>query len=183
MLILSSGSRHGQRGFTLIEAMIAITLFAVAIALAIPYVGEGVQNSKIRAASESILSGLQTARAEAVRRNADVQFEFSAAPGIDWILRLRQAGVVSQLQVSSGEGSPTITAISNNRAATAAFDGLGRLRTDFNGRKSFSQLNIDTTALRPTDSRDLRILIDDGGEIRMCDPNILAAGDPRRCTL
>src|SRR5262245_23186772 len=101
------GVRPRQHGFSMIEAMVAIAILAIGLALGMPAMGEAVQNARIRSASESILAGLQTARAEAVRRNIDVQFAFATTDGTDWSVTLRSQEV---LQSSIGEGSAKVTA-------------------------------------------------------------------------
>ncbi|MGH8755835.1 MAG: pilus assembly FimT family protein, partial [Burkholderiales bacterium] len=61
-------------GFTLIELMIVIAVVGVLLTLGLPEAATWIQNTKIRAKSESISNGLQLARAEAVRRNTRIQF-------------------------------------------------------------------------------------------------------------
>lgn len=64
-----------SRGMTLIELMIGLTLLALLLMLGLPSLSETIQNFRIRTMAESIVSGLQTARIEAVRRNASVRFQ------------------------------------------------------------------------------------------------------------
>ena len=77
--MLNSSSR--QRGVTLIELMVAVTLVALVMMLALPSFSEAMQNRQIRSAAESIRSGLQAARTEALRRNRLVTFQMQTGTG------------------------------------------------------------------------------------------------------
>ena len=72
-----------ERGFTLVEVMISITVLGIILMLGLPAFGTWLQNQQLRAASEGMLNGLQTARAEAIRRNLLVQIVV-APPGAGW---------------------------------------------------------------------------------------------------
>lgn len=63
-----------RRGLTLIELMVALVVLGGLLVLAMPSVGQWLRNIQIRNAGESIISGLQQARSEAVRRNQNVIF-------------------------------------------------------------------------------------------------------------
>ena len=69
-------ARTAQRGFNLIEVMITLAVIGVLLTLGAPAFSEWLQNQQIRAAAEATLNGLQVARAEAVRSNAPVRFQF-----------------------------------------------------------------------------------------------------------
>lgn len=62
------------RGFSLIELMVTLTVFGILTMAAIPSISEWLRNTRLRGQSESVLSGLQQARNEAVRRNRQVTF-------------------------------------------------------------------------------------------------------------
>ena len=65
-----------QRGFNLIELMIGVTIFSFLLMMAIPSFTIFLQNTRIKNAAETTMAGLNLARAEAVRRNAAVRFQF-----------------------------------------------------------------------------------------------------------
>lgn len=69
----SFAPRH-DRGFTLVELAIVITLLALMLGAASPGIGAWIQNVKTRNVGESILNGLQLARMEAIKRNERVTF-------------------------------------------------------------------------------------------------------------
>jgi type IV fimbrial biogenesis protein FimT len=55
----------------------------------------------------------------------------------------------------------------------------GNLNAD--GSSLLTQIDIDSAVMAAANSRDMRILIGTGGQIRMCDPNVAEATDPRAC--
>src|SRR6185437_10946022 len=70
-----------QRGFTLIEMMIALVIIGLLVLLAAPMYGEMIANTEIRNASENILMGLRTAQGEAIRLNAPAKFVLDTGTG------------------------------------------------------------------------------------------------------
>lgn len=70
-----------QRGVSLIELIIGIVVLSLVLALGMPSFSAWVQNAQTRTAAESILNGLQLARNEAVRRNANVRFSLTNGAG------------------------------------------------------------------------------------------------------
>ena len=66
-------------GFTLIEMLIVIAIFSITLTFGVSSYRTWVQNSQIRNAAESIQNGIQRARGEAVKCNANVAFALGAA--------------------------------------------------------------------------------------------------------
>lgn len=173
MLIQSSK----QRGVTLIELIIGVAITAILLAVGLPGFKVWVQNTQIRTAAESIQNGLQLARAEAVRRNEQVNFILGN--GTSWTVST-VAGTAIQSRPSS-EGSVNVTVtVTPTGATTATFNALGRL-TNPTTAPTQIDLDVPTSLISASQSRDLRIYITSGGQIRSCDPSITATGDPRKC--
>ena len=61
-------------GFTLIELLIGLVLLGVLMVLAAPSFTAMLQNMKLRGTAEALSAGLQAARGEALKRNAQVEF-------------------------------------------------------------------------------------------------------------
>lgn len=72
--IVSQERHERTSGFTLIELLIGIAVLAIVITAGMPGFRQWIQNTHIRNASESVLNGMQRARAEAVSRNTNVAF-------------------------------------------------------------------------------------------------------------
>jgi type IV fimbrial biogenesis protein FimT len=177
--------KYNERGLTLIELMVVMAVVGVLAMLALPSYQDWVQNSRTRNAAESIQSGIQMARAEAVSRNAPVQFDFRAnsawtvcvSPVVPGACPDPDDATTVQSR-SAGEGSSADVTITPSVASPYVFNSLGVLApAPVGGAVS---IDVDNTAA--TDSRELRILIGVGGSSRMCDPDTgLSSTDPRKC--
>lgn len=172
-----------QRGMTLIEAMVVVTVIVILLVLAVPMGREWLANSRIRAAGEGVLAGLQLARAEAVRRNIPVEFVLDAPPSTTWTVRIAFSGEVIQKR-AAGEGTSDVTvAVTPNGATRVSFDGLGRRAANIDASNPIETFHLDlpTAVLAAEKTRDLRLQVGLGGQVVMCDPNVLTVGDVRKC--
>jgi type IV fimbrial biogenesis protein FimT len=70
----------GQRGFTLIELMVALAVMAIVLGFAVPGFQSMVNSNRLAGASNELMASLQTARMEAIRRNRRVAICASANP-------------------------------------------------------------------------------------------------------
>ena len=199
-------SRVARRGFTLIEVLVGITLVALLMALGVPAMRTFNQNNKIRSAAADYYSGLQTARAEAIRSNLPVEFVLTnatgaaAAPSIagrNWVVRAippapALAVLIDQKTGLEGEGNTTQSIAVNVAVSPVGFDG----RIIFNGFGTPSAVppnpvgpySIDITnpalgfCVPVGPARCKRINVTAGGQITACDPAVAAAtGDTRAC--
>jgi type IV fimbrial biogenesis protein FimT len=177
-----------QKGFTLVELMIAVSILGVLVALALPAYRDMIQNSMIRGTAESIQSGLQQARIEAIRRNARVQFVMPTATNSAWTIGCVTAtadcpALITERKNSEGSSSAVTVTRTPAAATTVVFDGLGSVLASPPALTApFTQLVVDNPNLAAADSRELRINLQSGGNVRICDPNLSSTGtDPRRC--
>jgi type IV fimbrial biogenesis protein FimT len=168
---------RSSRGFSLIELMLAVVIVSLVLAKGLPTVMDYIRNDRIRSAAEEVRDGLQTARMEAIRRNATVNFVPNAT---GWSVVVPGSGSTADQTLHtraprSSENQLAATA----SAASVAFSGSGRLV----GAGAFT---IDLTT--PAEAcvadggvaRCLRVSAVAGGMIRMCDP-ALPAGNPQAC--
>jgi type IV fimbrial biogenesis protein FimT len=169
--------RNQQNGVTLIELIIAVVIVGIVTALALPSYSNWIQNTRLRNGAESILNGLQLARAEAVRRNTNVQFTLGAntawTVGCVAVTATCLANIQSHSAGDASSTAVTVTMVAGG-ANPVVFNNLGRLVT------AATSWNIDNNLLSAADSRDLRVVVSAGGTTRMCDPNVVAP-DSREC--
>ncbi|MBA2077949.1 MAG: GspH/FimT family pseudopilin [Rhodanobacter sp.] len=189
-----------QHGFSLIELMVTIVIFAVLVLLGVPSYQEWILNSRIRNASESIQNGLRLARNEATQRDLDVRFELtSAAATADWTVCALTAtatsctdtgavpiqsfvasggagGVLVGASVAIAQSTTFDTGLTGGLPAGITFDPLGR-PTAYG---TTSLLRIDAYAAQ-AGSRRLVTTISPGGQVRMCDPQLPLSTSPQGC--
>jgi type IV fimbrial biogenesis protein FimT len=172
-----------QRGGSIIEPMIALAIFGILLALAVPLAQEFLYNQRIRTAAETLQSGLQMARMEAVRRNEDVAFVLGV--GTAWsLVRARDNSVIHARSSEQGTGN-VLLARTPASATTVTFDGLGRrgaANADGSNVLTRIDVDLDPAVLAPDRTRDLRVDIGLGGQVRMCDPNVSDHLDSRYCS-
>lgn len=60
---------HSQSGLTLVELLVAISILAILVSLAVPNMSDSAQRSAIKAEHRNYLGGLHYARNEAITRN------------------------------------------------------------------------------------------------------------------
>lgn len=201
--------RQAARGFTLVELMVALAIVALLVLVSLPSMTAYFQNAKIGNAAQTFAAGLQVARAEAIRRNAPVEFVLTntaidpftiantAAPsatGRNWVVRACDAAGLNCTLVEaksviedSGQVASSTPAIRVTGTTTAGpaftgsvfFNGFGA--TNLTGD---AQLFIDNQfggACAPAGPmRCLNVRAAPGGQVRVCDP-LAALGDSRAC--
>lgn len=163
-----------SKGFSLIELMLAVSILAIVAAIAMPGFNAMILNAQTRTAAEAIVNGLQKARAEAVSRNANI--EFIVASDVSWSVQT-PAGVVLQSRRGDEEGSANTSLVANGTATTATFNSFGSLTDNADASTRLSQVDVSIT----NGTRPLRVLVGVGGSIKMCDPHYSASTDARGC--
>lgn len=186
------------RGFTLIELMIAIALLGVLIAAATPGFTQWIANTKVRTSAESIQNGLMLAKAEAIATNRKVEFALTngepttagvtaAQTGTNWVVRAATPGTTTYAtfiqgrRVSdAGQGvqinSQTPSGCTLPTNGSVAFTGLGLL-TPVPG----SGVLLCFDVRHASSNRPLRITVERGGAIRMCDPGLSVTNTTMGC--
>ena len=193
-----------RRGFTLIELVMAIALLAILMMLGVPAFSTYIQNARLRSAAENFYAGVQMTRAEAVRRNTTVQIVLTSDPGVDasantdnltltgpnWIIRAQRPGsfffdfvegksmTEGSVEQSGGTSSVNIA----GSVSSVGFNGMGAA-SSLAGTATFDFTNPSGggCAADGGPMRCLRVVVSVGGQARMCDPAVTAAGDTRAC--
>lgn len=180
-------------GFSLVELMVVIALLGVLATLGVSSYQAWIQNSRIRTAAESIQGGIQIARAEAVSRNASVQFDFRGTNSA-WTVCVSPLApgacpnpdnaTTIQSRTASEGSSADINVVASD-AGPYIFNSFGTMTSPVpaavTGLVSIG-VDVSSSVLSAAESRDLRIVIGVGGSSRMCDPDTgISASDPRKC--
>ena len=182
-----------RAGFTLVELVVGIAIIAITMTLAVPSYRAWIQNTRIRTAAESIQNGIQVARAEAVKRNASVQFDLRGANSA-WTICVKPVvpgscpnpddAATIQSRANSEGSSSDITILSSD-ASPYVFNSFGTLTSPTPAAADgFIRIavDVDPAVLSAAESRNLNVIVGVGGAVRLCDPDTgLSLTDPRRC--
>lgn len=189
-------------GMTMIELMISITILAVLLGIGVPSFRNWMVNIRVRSVAESVVNGIQIARAEAVRRNTPVRFQLTSAidnsctvntTGPAWVVNLTLttspqglcatapsdtvAPYIVQTSTNFSNISTVTVAGANSGGAftgTMAFDGLGRLTTVTNAAVDKAKQTIAFTSSAGT-------CVAAGGNVRCLSVVVQPAGQVRLC--
>jgi type IV fimbrial biogenesis protein FimT len=181
------------RGFTLIELMIAVAIFAILLVLAGPMYSDFMGNTQIRTAAENSLAGVRLAQTSAVKTNrpAKVVIDASAGGGWDVYLFDENTGDYATTALESYRwiaGAPKAVVTLPGGGTEVAFDGLGRVCTTVlcssAGAATTPVTEVDVTNPLVGSPRALKVMISSIGgtaATKLCDPAV-AAPDPKSCS-
>lgn len=119
MFVSAGVSRNGaqQKGFTLVELLVTVSILTVVLAIAVPSMTGLVRDARLAAQSDLLVSSLALARTEAIRQRTNAKVCPSATPNTDtatdcaaavatwskgWIT-IQNASTITQRTVASSE--------------------------------------------------------------------------------
>lgn len=196
-----------SRGISMVELMVTLALVSIFMLLAAPNLAGWMQNRKVRTAGESMMSGLQLARSEAIRRNRAVQFSLTG--GALWTVGCNpvdasvdaqgfvacpaviqanpsgegaQSATVSTSQVQAVSGAASSSPVFNG---TVLFDPLGRVAASSvpAGHVGIFEVSNPAGGACATSGGTihcLQIRVTNAGQVRLCDPAMVNT-DARAC--
>lgn len=193
-----------QRGFTLIELMVTLSVAALLLLAVMPSFSYWIANAKVRSVAEEIQNGLRQAQAEAVRRNRQTVFALTnatpalaaspAANGKNWyvqtVVLTGSAETSAEFVQGSNYGKQAGVAVTG--PAAVCFGSLGGLVTLASTATGLStSCSAATTSYTLVSAnavsgnnayRTLKVLLTPGGQVRMCDPTrTLSSSAPDGC--
>jgi type IV fimbrial biogenesis protein FimT len=185
-----------DRGFSLIELLVAVSVLAILMAVAMPNFTAWIRNAQVRTVADALQASIRLAQTEAQRRNqsvvlfrtTDASCALTAtanAAGMRWQIR----SVPNPLMTDAADGPAAIqcgtlseagsqvTLSGSETAAALCFSSDGR-QTSLTNPTSIG-LNCTAGAtwyrVEPSTShaenRALRLDVSLSGAVRMCDPN------------
>lgn len=187
--------RSRQRGATLLELMVTVTIVGIIAAIGIPQMGQWIRNSSVNSAAEILQNGLRQAEAEAIRRNLRVEFlltnEVPASSNIktlsatmngkNWAIRALDGLVPLSDQNAAYVSGFLLKDVSSDinveGPASVLFSGSGRV-LDSKGVAVASHQVYRIT--RTSSDKALCVFVTPGGGIKLCNP-ALPSGEPFAC--
>jgi type IV fimbrial biogenesis protein FimT len=169
------------RGISLIEILIVLSIVGILLEQGIPAMAGFAASARIRTAAEGYSNGIAQARAEAVRLNTNVEFLTSAGK---WQVRRVIDSFVLHQAAGIEATSDVTTTVTPTNATRITFDQYGRIvaTSPVDGTSAIRQVDFDVSygAGLGTGRRALRVLVQTGGAVKMCDP-LASTTDPRAC--
>lgn len=174
-------------GFSLVELMIVLSALGILFAVGMPAFGRLLHDIEIRGSAEGLRAALQTARTEAVTRNALVRISFDDASGQPaWTLgcvhtsahcpkTIRTYRAPAEIKVRWGaahatdQTAPGVALAAGKRFPTGVtFNAFGAAPGVSSGTDAS---RIDVFYLANDQARRLVLMIAAAGTVRLCDPS------------
>lgn len=165
-----SRERHCQ-GFTLIEALVAVTILAIVASVAIPAFNGIRETLRLKGAAESVLMDLRWAQSESIKKSESLTVSFQEGDAA-WCY-----GFTLEANCDCSQAGSCVMDGIERTADQSPFPGMGLVANVSNKRFTFNPRRGTVTAgnvqLIGRNGRSLRVVVSGLGRIRMCSP----AGD------
>lgn len=167
-----------RAGMTLVEMLMPLFVVAILVAVALPSIRVHLANSDIRRTADELKSGLEMARAEAIRLNTVVRFQ---RDGTGWTVVLPGVGASRDVVVDRRASRHSQVGVSAD-IDTLSF-GTSGWTLPFGRSMNIALQAPDVAACRPQGGVVcLNVVVAADGLVRSCDP-AATAGSPTACGL
>ncbi len=177
-----------SRGFTLIELMVALSIAVILLVLAVPSYVRWLAETEILNGANQLATGLQTAQAEAIKRNINVQFVIdpTTASG-GWTAQATDGTVLQQGHFQGGSERVAFAPAPAGQT-TVTFTPLGQILEDLANPQDDRLQRVTLTSSSTSMRRQVVVGLDQAGARRssaktqVCDPDsAFSAPDPSAC--
>lgn len=187
---------HCNRGFSLVELVVALAIMGVLLALGLPAFNTYVENTRLRSAAEVFLSAVESAKGTAATQNAQVEVLLtnnntaaslataeSSTTGAGWMVRTvdRARFIEGRSLIEGGRGGQA-TVVVTGSVGSVTFTSLGG--TTLAAMATFAFTNPTAgacvSAAPSGPIRCLNIQVSTTGRVKMCDPAAVSP-DTRAC--
>lgn len=159
-----------QRGFTIIELMVTLVVAAILLAIAIPSFTYLTVSSKLSTTANSLVNNLMVARAEAIKRNADMNV------CADSTCAVVPAGSTTVFRVGITGVQPGVISIKNVKPLIYGAQGLARSTTS---TAPYSGLVADIYTSNISSNNHRCVYLTSGSVLSACTDNAnCATGGP-----
>lgn len=202
------GQTRMQRGYSFIELVVTLMIFAVLASIAVPNMLRMIRLQELKNAANDIQMGMEKARIEALKRNRSVGFWLVSlddnavmddscaisATGRSWVVALEdpkgECGTAPSESTSpyiieahpAGDGHPNVAVSALNSSGSSS---NGELVFNGFGRivsDSDGIATVNVTVVDAPSGRDkLRVEVSGSGSIHVCDPYVTDTSDSRSC--
>ncbi len=182
--------RAVQRGFSMLELMVTVSILAILIGIGMPQMAQWIQRMTVSSASELVQNGLRQAIGEAIRRNTEVDFILTDGTpnvsgvaslvakqdGANWAIRVVDTAASNRF-VNGHQTKELSSDVTLQGPAGVRFNGSGRV-LDLTGTPVGGKQIFRIT--RSGSGLAYCVFVTPGAAVKMCDPS-RASGDPRAC--